>query len=75
MFKRLEQGHFKWPNDETETLMLNFYELKLLINSPGVEQKLKRKKLFVINNQIKILHFKPLFQEVFCIRQRFHTLT
>ena len=46
MFKRLEQGHFKWPNNETETLILNLEELKMLINSPRVEQKLKRKQLF-----------------------------
>lgn len=46
LFKRLEQGSFKWPNSETQTLTLTIDELKMLINAPGMEQKLKRKQLF-----------------------------
>ena len=46
-FNRLEKGHFKWPESgENQTLTLNYEELNLLIKSPGVEQKIKRKQLF-----------------------------
>ncbi len=46
-FNRLEKGHFKWPESgESQTLTLNYEELNLLIKSPGVEQKIKRKQLF-----------------------------
>ena len=46
-FNRLENGHFKWPQSgESQTLILNHEELNLLIKSPGVEQKIKRKQLF-----------------------------
>ena len=46
-FNRLEKGHFKWPESgEIQTLTLNHEELNLLIKSPGMEQKIKRKQLF-----------------------------
>jgi transposase len=45
-FKRLEQGHFKWPSeDESETTMqLTEEEFNCLLNSPKVMQKLQRKE-------------------------------
>ncbi|MEG2198627.1 MAG: IS66 family insertion sequence element accessory protein TnpB [Malacoplasma sp.] len=48
-FKRIERGSFKWPSesDENITMNLNFDELLNLINAPGLEQKLKRKELFI----------------------------
>ena len=46
-FNRLENGHFKWPTtEESETLSLSIEELNLLLKSPAMEQKLKRKQLF-----------------------------
>jgi transposase len=42
-FKRLERGRFKWPTaGEEQTLTLHAEELKSLIQSPGIEQKLRR---------------------------------
>lgn len=46
LLKRLEQGRFKWASAETDTLTLDLRELRLLIDAPGVEQKLKRKELY-----------------------------
>ncbi len=44
--KRLERGHFKWPlSGADKTMMLNHEELSLLLGSPGLEQKLRRKEL------------------------------
>lgn len=44
-FKRLEQGHFKWPGEcDEETMILNFEELMHLLKGPGLEQKIKRNK-------------------------------
>lgn len=46
-FNRLEKGHFKWPTaEESETLILNEDELNLLLKSPAMEQKIKRKQVF-----------------------------
>ena len=45
LFKRLERGHFKWPAEsENDTITLSAEELSHLIQSPGVEQKLRRKQ-------------------------------
>jgi len=45
-FKRLEKGHFRWPaSDESKTMTLTGEELHLLLGSPGVMQKLKRKQV------------------------------
>ena len=42
-FKRLERGHFKWPAvGETSTMTLTKEELWNLVQSPGLEQKLRR---------------------------------
>ncbi|HWR06660.1 IS66 family insertion sequence element accessory protein TnpB [Sporomusa sp.] len=42
-FKRLERGHFKWPTvGESRTMTLSIDELWNLIQSPGIEQKLRR---------------------------------
>ena len=47
-FKRLERGHFRWPSsDESQTMTLTGEELHLLLGSPGVIQKLKRKQVKV----------------------------
>jgi transposase len=44
--KRLEEGHFKWPdNNENKTMDLTNEELKHLLGSPGLEQKLRGRKL------------------------------
>lgn len=45
--KRLENGHFKWPESlEAEKIMtLDTNELKYLLGSPGLEQKLRRKQI------------------------------
>lgn len=41
--KRLERGHFKWPAiAEEDTMRLTADELWHLIQSPGLEQKLRR---------------------------------
>lgn len=44
-FKRLEQGHFKWPKETSDekTMPLDFEELSQLLASPKLEQKLRRK--------------------------------
>ena len=40
---RLERGHFRWPTaGETSTMTLSAEELWNLIQSPGLEQKLRR---------------------------------
>jgi transposase len=45
-FKRLERGHFKWPAEgENDTMTLSTEELSHLIQSPGVEQKLRRNQV------------------------------
>jgi len=42
-FKRLERGHFKWPTaGESHTMTLRTEELWNLIQSPGIEQKIRR---------------------------------
>lgn len=42
-FKRLERGRFKWPTaGESCTMTLSTEELWNLIQSPGLEQKLRR---------------------------------
>lgn len=44
-FKRLERGHFKWPQEGDETTMtLTAEELSHLIKGPSVEVKLRRNK-------------------------------
>lgn len=41
--KRLERGHFKWPAlGDQSTMTLSTNELWNLIQSPGLEQKLRR---------------------------------
>lgn len=43
-FKRLEKGHFRWPQPgEEPTMALNNEELQILLGGARVEQKLKRK--------------------------------
>jgi transposase len=42
-FKRLEKGHFRWPVESDEpTMSLNQEELRILLGSARVEQKLRR---------------------------------
>ena len=43
--KRLEGGRFKWPesNEKEMTMLLTEEELRYLLGSPGLEQKLSRK--------------------------------
>ena len=45
--KRLEVGHFKWPNAKAgaKTMSLNSEEILQLLKGPGLEQKLKRKEI------------------------------
>jgi transposase len=45
--KRLEQGRFKWPKvaEEEKTMTLTHEELTHLLGSPGLEQKLRRRKV------------------------------
>ncbi len=45
--KRLEKGHFKWPEaiDDEKTMSLTENELSYLLGSPGLEQKLRRKQV------------------------------
>jgi transposase len=45
--KRLEGGHFKWPpaGADEKTMTLSQQELAHLLGSPGLEQKLRRKRL------------------------------
>ena len=43
--KRLENGRFKWPdNGGGKTMDLSDEELRHLLGSPGLEQKLRRRK-------------------------------
>ena len=43
-FKRLEKGHFRWPQPgEEATMVLSNEELQVLLHGARVEQKLKRK--------------------------------
>jgi transposase len=45
-FKRLEKGHFRWPQPgEEATLTLSGEELGILLNGAKVEQKLKRSEV------------------------------
>ena len=42
-FKRLEKGHFRWPQPgEEPTMVLNNEELQIFLGGTRVEQKLKR---------------------------------
>jgi transposase len=44
--KRLEKGHFRWPNDECEKIMdFSGDELKILLGSTRVELKLKHSEV------------------------------
>ncbi|MCL2676203.1 MAG: IS66 family insertion sequence element accessory protein TnpB, partial [Firmicutes bacterium] len=43
--KRLEKGRFRWPTAEEPTMSLNSEELYLLLGSPGILQKIKRKEV------------------------------
>jgi len=45
-FKRLERGHFRWPDaGETNTMTLSSEELECLIGSAKLEKKLRRKEV------------------------------
>jgi transposase len=45
-FKRLEKGRFRWPDKSGEsTMTLTNEELRLLLGSPRVMQKLRRKQV------------------------------
>jgi transposase len=45
-FKRLEKGHFKWPQSgEEATMTLSSEELSILLNGTRVELKIKRKEV------------------------------
>ena len=45
-FKRLEKGHFRWPQPgDDETMILSNDELQVLLQGVRVEQKLKRKSV------------------------------
>lgn len=45
--KRLEKGHFKWPDSsESQTMDLSHEELSQLLKAPNLELKIKRKELF-----------------------------
>ena len=45
--KRLERGHFRWPElaQGSSTMRLSTEELRLLLGGPGVIQKLKRQEV------------------------------
>jgi len=45
--KRLEKGHFRWPelSGDGHTMSLTGEELRLLLGSPGVIQKLARQEI------------------------------
>ena len=45
--KRLERGHFKWPEiaGDEKTMVLTNEELSHLLGNPGLEQKLRRKQV------------------------------
>jgi len=47
--KRLERGHFRWPEPAqgSRTMRLSTEELRLLLGGPGVIQKLKRQEVRV----------------------------
>ncbi len=46
-FKRLEKGHFRWPQEGDEpTMTLDSEELRILLGGARVEQKLKRDEVF-----------------------------
>jgi transposase len=46
-FKRLEKGHFRWPQTgDSPTLTLNGEELATLLGGVRVELKLKRREVF-----------------------------
>ena len=46
-FKRLEKGHFRWPEQgDSRTMSLTAQELEVLIGSAKLTQKLKRKEIF-----------------------------
>ncbi len=45
-FKRLEKGRFRWPDsDGSQTMSLSSEELRVLLGSPCVIQKLKRQEV------------------------------
>ena len=45
--KRLEKGHFKWPDaTDDATMDLNHEELAQLLKAPSLEQKIKRQDVF-----------------------------
>lgn len=45
-FKRLEKGHFRWPQPGSEaTMTLSAEELHILLGGAKVEQKLKRNEV------------------------------
>lgn len=46
--KRLEKGHFKWPEaiKDSKTMALSKEDFLHLLKGPGLEQKLKRKEIF-----------------------------
>jgi len=45
-FKRLEQGHFRWPSvGEEATMTLTGEELNILLRGARIEQKLKRNEI------------------------------
>jgi transposase len=46
LFKRLEAGRFRWPEQYSEpTMVLTTDELAILLGSAKIEQKLKRKSI------------------------------
>ena len=46
-FKRLEKGHFRWPESgEEATMTLTSEELSILLSGTRIELKLKRKEVF-----------------------------
>jgi transposase len=46
-FKRLERGHFRWPEKgQSNTMLLRTKELSYLIECAKLEKKLKRKEIF-----------------------------
>ena len=45
-FKRLEKGHFRWPNEgETATMALTSEDLAILLGGAKVELKLRRNEV------------------------------
>jgi len=47
-FKRLEKGHFRWPQaGEEATMIMTEDELNILLNGAKIEQKLKRDEVRV----------------------------